>query len=409
MLIIGRAVAGMGGSGLTNGALTIIGAAVPMEKRPAMLGIVISISQIGFYLNLPIGGVAALFLLLIKIPDRIDRTHNATRLTILGLAKKLDIAGFLIFAPATVMLLMALQWGGAEHPWNSPTIIGLFCGAGATLIPFVIWEYHVGDNAMFPVSVVRHRVVWSGCIYAAFFLGAVMTFTYYMPIYFQAVRGVSPSLSGVYMLPSILSQMIAAALSGVMGEFGSRCYYDDTNIIVAGKIHYYFPFSIGSGILVAIGGGLLSMLNPSTPSSKWIGYQILLGIGRGFGIQMPIVAVQNILPPQQNPIGIALVVFSQTLGGSIFLAFAQAIFSHSLVTSLAKYAPTVSVHTVQEAGAAAIRQVVDPQDLPGIVKAYQRGINDNFYLVAAASAATFFLAFPMGLNRIGKKEGGEVK
>ena len=53
--------------------------------------------------------------------------------------------------------------------------------------------------------------------------------------------------------------------------------------------------------------------------------------------------------------------------------------------------------------------MVDPQDLPGVLKAYQQGINDNFYLVAAASAATFFLAFAMGLNRISKKEGGEVE
>ncbi|TVY33440.1 Efflux pump [Lachnellula subtilissima] len=404
MLIIGRAVAGMGGSGLTNGAFTIIGASVPMEKQPAMQGIMISISQSGiviapmlggalaqystwrwcFYLNLPIGGVAALLLLLIKLPDRIDRTNNAPRLTIIGLAKKLDVVGFLIFAPAIVMLLMALRWGGTEYPWKSATIIGLFCGAGITLIPFVIWEYYVGDNAMIPVSIVSHRVVWSGCIYAGLFLGAVMTFTYYMPIYFQAVRGISPSLSGVYMLPSIPSQMIAAAVSGV----------------IAGKIHYYYPFSMVSGIFVAIGSDLLSMLSPSTPSSKWIGYQILLGIGRGFGIPMPIVAVQNILPPQQNPIGIALIVFSQTLGGSVFLAFAQTIFSHSLITNLARYAPIVSAHTVQEAGAAAISHVVDPQDLPGVLKVYQR---------AAASAATFFLAFAMGLNRISKKEGGEVE
>ena len=240
----------------------------------------------GFYLNLPIGGMAALFLLLIKLPDRIDRTNNAPRLTIIGLAKKLDITGFLIFAPAIVMLLMALQWGGTDYPWSSATIIGLFCGAGVTLIPFVIWEYYMGENAMIPISIVGHRVVWSGCIYAGLFLGAVMTFTYYMPIYFQAVRGISPSLSGVYMLPSILSQMIAAAASGVIGESRSRCYYDDTNIIVAGKIHHYYPFSMVSGVFVAIGSGLLSMLSPSTPSSKWIGYQILLGIGRGFGIQM---------------------------------------------------------------------------------------------------------------------------
>lgn len=69
--------------------------------------------------------------------------------------------------------------------------------------------------------------------------------------------------------------------------------------------------------------------------------------------------------------------------------------------------PDIQASTVQEAGAAAFRHVVDSQDRPGVLMAYQRGINDNFYLTAAASAATFFLAFAMGFNRIGKKDGGE--
>jgi hypothetical protein len=67
----------------------------------------------------------------------------------------------------------------------------------------------------------------------------------------------------------------------------------------------------------------------------------------------------------------------------------------------------IQAHTIEEAGAAAIRNVVGPQDILGVLKAYQRAINNNFYLAAAGSATTFFLAFAMGLNRIGKKEGGE--
>jgi hypothetical protein len=74
----------------------------------------------------------------------------------------------------------------------------------------------------------------------------------------------------------------------------------------------------------------------------------------------------------------ALVVFSQTLGGSLFLAFAQTIFSHSLSTGIAKYAPNVNVHTVEEAGAAAIRHVVVPRSFAGVIKTYDKGINDNF-------------------------------
>lgn len=75
----------------------------------------------------------------------------------------------------------------------------------------------------------------------------------------------------------------------------------------------------------------------------------------------------------------------------------------------ANFKPRIQAHTVQEAGAAAIRQIVNPQDLPGVLKAYQRGINDNFYLTVAASTATFFLAFAMGFNRIGKKGENELE
>src|SRR3954451_5659308 len=73
------------------------------------------------------------------------------------------------------------------------------------------------------------------------------------------------------------------------------------------------------------------------------------------------------------------------------------------------YESHVQAYEVQEAGAAAIRQVVSPQDLPGVLKAYQRGINDNFYLTVGASVATFFLAFAMGFNRIGKKYGDRME
>ncbi|KAF2425518.1 efflux pump [Tothia fuscella] len=405
MLIIGRAVAGLGGSGLTNGALTILGAAVPLEKRAAVLGIMFGLSQTGaiaapllggaltqyaswrwcFYINLPIGGVISAFLLMIRIPDRVEHSSKSSST---ALMKKLDLAGFLIFAPSSVMFLMALQWGGTQYPWNSATIIGLFSGSGVSFIVFVLWEYRVGDDAMVPLSIIRQQVVWSACLFIAFFFGAIVAFSYYMPIYFQVVRGVSPTLSGVYLLPSILSQMVLAVVSGLL----------------VSKMHHYFPWAVASAVFTSIGCGLLSTLSPNTSSGKWIGYQILLGIGRGCGFQMPIIAIQNTLSPQQNPIGMALVGFSQTLGGSIFLSLAQTIFSRSLIDGLAQYAPGVDANQVIKAGGSGLRQTLPVADLPGALKAFNLGVDHTFYLATGASAATFVLAFTMGWHRIGTKE-----
>jgi MFS family permease len=238
MLILGRTVAGMGASGLLNGALTIVSAVVPMHKRPAMTGVIMGCGQMGlvvgplvggaftqyvswrwcFYINLPIGGLATIFLLLIHIPDRVDRSANRPPLRqILG---QLDFFGFVLFAPFAVMLLLALQWGGIKYAWNSASVIGLFCGSAGMLLVFGAWEYRVGEGAMIPFYMVRQRIIWSSCLVMGCFFGSLLSLTYYLPIYFQAVKGTTPGLSGVYILPSILSMSIMAVTSGILGKKG---------------------------------------------------------------------------------------------------------------------------------------------------------------------------------------------
>lgn len=131
---------------------------------------------------------------------------------------KLDIGGLFLFAPCAIMFLMALEWGGTKYPWNSATVLGLLCGAAGTFIIFAVWEYRLGDEAMIPYSMLRKREVWSSCLVTGFFFGALLTYSYYLPIYFQAVKGVSLAPSGVYILPGILSQMLMAVISGILGE-----------------------------------------------------------------------------------------------------------------------------------------------------------------------------------------------
>jgi hypothetical protein len=85
---------------------------------------------------LPIGGVVAIMLFLTRIPDT-DKTRELTIMQTIW--AKLDLIGFVLFAPATIQLLLALDYGGNTYPWNSATVIGLFCGAGGTFVVFVIW------------------------------------------------------------------------------------------------------------------------------------------------------------------------------------------------------------------------------------------------------------------------------
>ena len=172
--------------------------------------------MIGFYINLPIGGLVAGALILVTIPTQ---TPKPKALSVLKtIHKKLDLVGFAIFAPAAIMLLLAVQYGGNQYTWNSSTVIGLFCGAGATAIVWIVWDYYKGDEAMVPLNMLRMRVVWSSCLVYGFLMSQMFTTSYYLPIYFQGVKGATPTLSGVYLLPMILAQLFSAVASGALGK-----------------------------------------------------------------------------------------------------------------------------------------------------------------------------------------------
>lgn len=116
------------------------------------------------------------------------------------------------------MLFLALQFGGSQFAWNSATIIGLFVGAGITFLIFLWWEWRTGDEAMLPFSVIRKKVLWSSCVTRFFYMGDIMVVSYYLPIYFQTVKQVSPLRSGYYTLPVILIQMVFAVGTSGAGK-----------------------------------------------------------------------------------------------------------------------------------------------------------------------------------------------
>jgi hypothetical protein len=167
----------------------------------------------GFYINLPIGGISAAFCLFTKWPT----TRPTERLSFWRSLERLDPVGFLIFAPSCVMLLLALQWGGTKYAWSSATVTGLFCGFGATFCVFIAWEYHCGDKAMMPLSLLRHRIVYSSCIASALQFGGVQVFAFYLPVWFQVIKAASPAMSGAYYMGTVGPQIIFSVLSGALG------------------------------------------------------------------------------------------------------------------------------------------------------------------------------------------------
>ena len=300
-------------------------------------------------------------LALIHIPDPNQKVPYSFSLFKELVLHKLDLPGFVVFAPACVMLLLALQFGGdASHAWNSATVIGLFVGAGVMAIIFIAWEARVGDKAMIPGSLFKNRVLLASvgqnmALGVCVFVGAL-----WLPTYFQSVKGAGPTESGVDVLPQILTQLLFVVTSGAAGMLSCYTRRFRANGNVVSKLGFYMPWAVFSAAAIAVGNGLLSTVTQHTSTAKWIGYLIIIGAGRGAGIQMvshspahctqfsdmnqAFVATQSALPMRLIPVSLAFLIFAQNIAGAIFLVVANTIFTQSLIKNLTKYAPVSYTH-----------------------------------------------------------------
>lgn len=409
MLIVGRAIAGFGAAGIIVGALTIISSCVPKERRPALLGMTMGFNQLGlvagpviggvltsfsswrwcFYINLPLGAIAAVGIILLRIPQQTAKPP--ARLVARQLHRHLDLIGFVLFAPAVLQLLLALQYGDNQFPWNSSRVIGLFSGSAANFIIWFLWNRHKGDGALLPHAMIGRTAVWASGVYQGLLMAAVYGGIYYLPIYFQAINAASPLLSGVYLLPTILPQLVTAASSG----------------LIISKIGYVMPLGFFSSIVLSVASGLYSLLQPDSPKGEWIGFQVIGGIGSGAGLQVAVNAIQAVTTGEELSSAMAFMVFAQSLGPAIALALYNVIFDASLRTQLAGRVPNVDAQAIINVGATGFRSLVQPGDLNAVLKVYADSIDRVFFLVAALAASASIFVCGMGWHDVRRKGGPE--
>ncbi|KAF8246149.1 MFS general substrate transporter [Wilcoxina mikolae CBS 423.85] len=394
-LIVGRAIAGLGSSGLFSGATNIMAVTMSLQSRAAFMGGISSMFGVAtvigpliggvltqhaswrwcFYINLPCGFVTAVLLIFVFHP----KLRKLAALTTIDKLQKLDILGCLFFVPPCIMLLLGIQWGGNNYPWKSGQVLGLIIGCIPLFCIFIAWEHHKGSDAMVPLGIIRQLTVATSCLTMFFQMGGALLMTYYLPIWFQVVKDANPTASGVMMLPTILAQVLLAIVCGALLT----------------KLGYYNPWVIAGAVLTATGTGLMSTFTVSSTAGQWIGYQVIAGCGRGMLMQMPLIAVQAVLPVAQIPIGTALVIFCQFFGGTLMVALGQTAFMNILISSLKTYAPGVDSQKIINAGATAdVRNLVSHADIDGVLKAYNRALTGTFYVALGVSC----LAFVSGLG-----------
>ncbi|KAL0930633.1 MFS transporter [Colletotrichum truncatum] len=400
--IIGRAITGIGCSGIIIGAWVVLAHSVPIRQRAVYTGFLGAFSGVGgiigplisgaltdshlswrwaFYISIPIGiATLALILFSFRPPNQSDQDANKTLKQKL---KEFDVLGLTIFFACMICLLLALQWGGSEYAWGSGPMIALLVLFAALLIAFIVVQIWKGDKAALPPRLMKMRNVAFACFYAACIDAAYYTADIWLPIWFQAIKNNSARESGVKLVPYVGGEVVAAFCAGYLVTFTG----------------WYNPFMVIATVVASIGLGLMTTFEINTGPSKWITYPIIAGIGLGTGTQQPMMGVQSTLALPDIPAGTAAVTLFQNLGPAILMSVANSVFANGLTKHL-HGTGGLDGKTVADMGATNLKEMIPADLLDAVVEAYNKALQETFRVPMAVAVISIIGAIGMKWEKL---------
>lgn len=311
VLIIARAIQGLGGGGLIALSQTVIADIATPRERMRFMGYISSVFMVSsiagpvlggvfaqhlhwsliFWINVPLGGLA--------LALTFDRLRH---LPVVARPHRLDIPGALLMFGATILLLLLLENGGRAFSWLSPEALGL---AAAAVIAWVLFSWRIAraPEPFLPLAVLFEPVVIRVTVAAFFAMGVFIALIIYVPVYLETVVGLAASNAGLAMMPMMLMTVVGSATAGrLMGRLR----------------HYKRPPLIA----LAVASLMLASFAALPPDSLVDIICRLLLVGFGIGTCFPVmtVSVQNAVPPHQVGTATAVMNFFRSLGGAILVA-----------------------------------------------------------------------------------------
>ncbi|KAI8629082.1 MFS general substrate transporter [Xylariaceae sp. FL1651] len=289
-LIVGRVIAGAGGTGIYLGSLNFVTAlTVPKERGlyttligffwgiGAVLGPVVggafAVSSAtwrwAFYFNLVVGAVSAPAYIFC-LPSVIPMPGVSIRERLAGI----DIVGFILGAGVWVSFLLGLTMAGGQWPWNDGRTIATFVVFGVVLVLYSIQQYFAlfttPARRAFPIHLLRERTQVLLYIATSAFITALFVSIFYIPLYFEFGKNDSSLVSATRLLPFVI---VAATTSIVSGHF-------------VGRIKVYMLLFLASAIILIVGGSLLIVhIDPEAQTSVIYGLTVVVAFGCGLSMQ----------------------------------------------------------------------------------------------------------------------------
>ncbi|MCJ1418789.1 hypothetical protein MMC32_005140 [Xylographa parallela] len=405
MLLAGRVIQGIGGGGLIILVNICISDLFSMRNRGmyfGMVGMVWAIaSAVGpvlggvftelvtwrwcFYINLPCTGLA--FIILFVFLD-----IETPRTPIVAGLKAIDWFGSLTIVGGTVMFLFGLEYGGVTYPWSSATVVCLLVFGVVTIGIFFLIEWKVAKYPVIPLRLFSKRSNVAALV-TCFCHGFVfISGSYFLPLYFQAVLGASPLLSGVYLFPFVISLSLMSAAVGI--------FIRKTGI-------YLYPIWFGM-IVMTFGFGLYIDFPSYASWPRIIIFQIIAGIGCGPNFQSPLIALQSHVNPRDIATATATFGFIRNLATSISVVIGGVIFQNGMQKQLPALLAGLPANIANELGGGsagantAVVSALPPAQKAIAVEAYTESLRTMWIFYTCIGVLGIAASLCIGKNTLSK-------
>ncbi|KAG0081782.1 hypothetical protein BGZ93_002625 [Podila epicladia] len=388
VLIVGRGIAGIGAGGLMAMVFIIMSDMLDMRERGkyiGFVGVVYSLASVigpvlggafsdkltwrwSFWINLPVGAVSVVFIaIFLNLPTPKGSLSDKI--------KRIDILGSVILMGSVIMILLPLSWGGSKHPWDSAMIIGLLVGGVLATIAFVLVEWKVPKEPTVPIHLFKIRNLWA--TYSSLFFGGMAFFgiLFYLPIYFQVVKGESATIGGFETIPMVMGITITATGSGIW-------------VLKRGTYAFFPP--VGN-FLFTVAAGLCVLFTQDTKRVVTVFVLLICGVGVGCTVQTSTLAVQAAAKPKYMATVTVLVQFIRILGQVFGIAIVGTIFNNKLESSLRAKFP-LDEHILKVAQDYTLIADYGETERIWIYDSFVVALHNSFYCSVACSALAFVLS-----------------
>ncbi|KAJ5198558.1 major facilitator superfamily domain-containing protein [Penicillium cinerascens] len=393
-LLVGRSIQGVGGGGIIALTEVVVTDIVPLRHRGQYFGVFSGMWAIGsvsgpilggafsqnvtwrwiFYINFPFIGVGVVMVLVFM---RLNMIPSSLKEKL----RKVDYIGTIIFVASMTSFLIPLTWGGVSYPWSSwhtlvPLIIG-FVG----LCFFGYYEHRYAVDPVIPPSIFKNRTATVSFI-GSTLQGLVLWCTlYYLPLYYEAVKGYSPILSGVALFPETFTVAPSAMAVGIISsKTGSYRW----------AIWLGWAFS-------TIGCGIMCLIKVNTSVPGWVFLNLVAGLGLGFLFPSLGFAIQASSTNENLATAVAMFSFFRALGQALGVAVGGAIFQNRMYQNLLKYPEFTSLASEYSSDSAALVQII--KAMPDNVhklhlrEAYTDSLTTVWAVCCGVSAVGLLLSF----------------